>query len=313
MTLAKAKHEFQLRYYLWATSEFEKEIDASFPNFKSFKSGSVWKVHQLMLTLPKQQQLVLAKSLLKRFHPEIVQYLNEPCSSEEESLRRKRDTFFGIYSHYEALQHLEQYAMIDKIDPVFRLLRPTFREFLGEDFSDYEDLKSRLDAIFWNIPVPMEKQVLAREQAGEKPAFASRRRIRKVIIDKFRDSFGDQCFGMESLAEEEDLEFKMRCAGWILSTHFDFGRKKNVLNYSHSISSEATFAHLGNRIPKFVLAFGISFSSWLGITSQNEWEYLTDPEVESACDAAIKLCQKFFDVAPKLLKGLNPSEITEGQ
>jgi hypothetical protein len=35
-----------------------------------------------------------------------------------------------------------------------------------------------------------------------------------------------------------------------------------------------------------------------------------DEDVDSACDAAIKLCGHFFEVAPKLLKGLEFEKIT---
>jgi hypothetical protein len=40
MAFSEAKKEFDIRYYLWATSDFEREIEESFPNFQ-FKSESV--------------------------------------------------------------------------------------------------------------------------------------------------------------------------------------------------------------------------------------------------------------------------------
>jgi hypothetical protein len=52
----------------------------------------------------------------------------------------------------------------------------------------------------------------------------------------------------------------------------------------------------------------ISFNSWLGI-SQTEWKHLTNEEVEPACDAVIKHCRHFFEVAPKLLKGLELEKV----
>ena len=105
----------------------------------------------------------------------------------------------------------------------------------------------------------------------------------------------------------------MKCAGWVVSTHFWFGRSSALLNYSHTIESEASYQHLGPSgayMAPLVMETGISFSSWLGITSQVQWECLTDEEVEPACAAALKLCAHFFDVLPKLLKGLEGESVT---
>ena len=46
-----------------------------------------------MHRLDRQQQLPLAKSLIKRFHPEAVKALAETCSAEEERLRKDLDRF----------------------------------------------------------------------------------------------------------------------------------------------------------------------------------------------------------------------------
>jgi hypothetical protein len=56
MVFAEAKREFQIRYYLWATSEFEKEIDESFPNLRSFNIVSVVDVQQWMRTQSKRAE-----------------------------------------------------------------------------------------------------------------------------------------------------------------------------------------------------------------------------------------------------------------
>jgi len=90
LSFATAKREFDTRYYLWATSEFEKEIEESFPTMQLFRAGSPWKTHQFMLKLPKTEQLILAHSLLKRFHPNAVRSLGETSSTEEDSLLSRR-------------------------------------------------------------------------------------------------------------------------------------------------------------------------------------------------------------------------------
>ncbi len=82
MTSSQAKREFQIRYFLWATSEFKDEIDKTFHNFRSFKDSHVWKLHRFMEKLNKSDQLCLASALLKRFHPEAVHAQPKLCLSK---------------------------------------------------------------------------------------------------------------------------------------------------------------------------------------------------------------------------------------
>jgi hypothetical protein len=95
MTFSEAKRRFDVRYYLWAIAEFEKEINGSFPILRLFKAGAAWKTYQFMLKLPKSEQLVLARGLLKRSHPNAVKTLGEDCSAEEKLLRSRRDAAFS--------------------------------------------------------------------------------------------------------------------------------------------------------------------------------------------------------------------------
>ena len=64
MTLSEAKHEFGIRLYYWHVSEFEKEINASFPNLRLFKSGEGWKLYHFMQRLKPGDQLMLAQARL---------------------------------------------------------------------------------------------------------------------------------------------------------------------------------------------------------------------------------------------------------
>jgi hypothetical protein len=43
----------------------------------------------------------------------------------------------------------------------------------------------------------------------------------------------------------------------------------------------------------------------------SEWEYLTEDDVEMACEETFKYCRRFFEAAPKLLKGLDVEGISE--
>src|SRR5207302_2081549 len=78
---------------LWAKSEFEREINKSFPNIRLFRTGPAWQLCQFMQHLDCTSQLALACGLIKRFHPEAAKALGETCAPEEESLRRSLDRF----------------------------------------------------------------------------------------------------------------------------------------------------------------------------------------------------------------------------
>jgi hypothetical protein len=260
MLFSKAKQEFEVRYYLWATSEFEREIEESFPDFRSFKAGPVWKLHQFMQKLDRGKQLVLARSLLKRAHPEAVKAVGEDCSTEEESLRYSLDEF-----------------------------------------------RRR--------PSGLDVEIVARRRDGGKIKFASKRKLRKVMITKFKDAFGSQFIESTCGDEEPDPRFRMRCCGWMLQTGFWFGRRESLIDYTQLIASEARFQHPTNpeiSAPAMLMSSGISHCAWLGIASQTQWEYLMDDEVEPSCNDAMKFCRRFIEIAPKLLKGLDFEKIIQG-
>jgi hypothetical protein len=132
------------------------------------------------------------------------------------------------------------------------------------------------------------------------------------VTKAFRDAFGSRCIKFRAREKTDpSSEFDLDCCGWVVSTQFWYGRRESLINYTHLIASPTRTAHPDIpeiTSPDMLLANCISFGCWLGTIGQ--WEYLTDEEVESACDAAINLCGYFFDVAPKLLKGLEFDKIT---
>jgi hypothetical protein len=261
MTFQKAQQEFKIRYYHWAISEFEREIDGSFPDLVLFRTGPVWQLYQFMQELDIARQLALARSLLRRFHPEAVKALGETCSVEEESLRYRLDGF----------RH---------------------------------DATSK-----------MELEMDSRRRAGERIRFISKRKLLNTTSRRFQEAFGSECVESDrGLTGDPSLEFQTKFpGGWIISTHFWFGRSESLIDYGHTISSEITFEHHGSQGPylaRHVIAAMVSFCDWLGICSQTQWEYLTDDkEVDHACSTAIKFSERFFEVAPKLLNGLEVDKI----
>jgi hypothetical protein len=315
MTFEKAKQEFQIRYYLWATSEFEKEINDAFPNFQSFKAGAFWKTYQFMQRLDKSKQVILAHGLLKRFHSDAVKTLGESCSVEEESLRFGRDEFFRIRQQYQYVPQLEKSGQLDVAQFWIEQLRAEAVNVPGVAFFDDDrSLLSQLKEVFRSIPSTFEEQIALRKQAGEKVKFASKRKLQKAITQKFRAAFEDRCIEHRfDNTSDPSSHFDMKCSGWIVSTNFWFGRRQSLINYDHGISSPTRIHHPEHdeiTAPAMVMAQMVSFSSWLGITSQIQWEYLMEEDVEPACDAVIGHCRRFFEIAPKLLKGLEFEKIT---
>jgi hypothetical protein len=320
MTRSQAKEEFQVRLYYWARSEWERQINESFPDLRSFKAGTAWETVMFMGQLGRREQLLLAGALLKRFHPEAVKTLGETCSSEEESLRGRRDHFFRLREEYRALCELESSEEREAAPFVWRMMRGRALKQLGEiDFAadvpvqQQRDnvVRAKLEDLYRAMPATYEEGVAARKKAGETVRFVGKRKVQKIVMERFEKAFGPKCVD-SSYQDVGDpySSYEIRgCGGWNFSTFFWFGRGSSLIQYSNGIFSEQIVKQRGAKGPyegSFVLASLLSLCAWLGIRSQTEWEYLaTAEEVELACDAALEQCRQFFAVAPKLLAGLD--------
>jgi len=308
-----AKTQFEIRYYLWAISEFEREIEESFPTFGLFKTGSIWETLQFMRLLDRAKQKTLAHALLKRFHAGAVA-LGEATSVEELALRSARDSFWNARRWYQGIRQLEKDNRMDESRGAFYVMRragfPVFAEFSE---ADDESFRSRLDSLLASVPLSLEEEIGIKKQAGEKIKFISKSKLLKLTAERIQNAFAGQCVESgRQVKGDPFLSFDMKCGDWVLSTNFWFGSSSSLLNYSHVIASSIAVEHHGPKgkyMAPLVMGSNISFASWLGITSQLEWECLTGHEAESACDAATKLCNHFFVVAPKLLKGLDFSAL----
>jgi hypothetical protein len=101
----------------------------------------------------------------------------------------------------------------------------------------------------------------------------------------------------------------MKFSGWIVQTNFHFGRNRSMISYDHLIASEERICHPttpGVTAPAMVLDCLIC---WIGL-GRMEWDYLTDTDIEPACDSVVTLCREFFDELPNLLRGLEREKIT---
>ncbi len=315
MTLSQAQLEFKIRYYLWAGSEWEREISESFPNLQRFKSGTFWKTYQFMRRLARGDRLATARGLLKRFHPDAVKALGETASPEEEFLRFQRDEFFRLKDFYQSVRELETKGQQAEADALFSLIRSSAAKIIESTYLDDEQsLRSRLGEMFDGLDSSFEEKLALRKKAGEKVKFTGKKNLQNAITEKFNQVFDGQILkhDFEDVGDPNS-QFDVKCGGWILSTQFWFGRGQALINYNQSLSSKNTFTFRGAETTykaPLVIASMISLSSWLGITSQIEWEYIQPEEVDSTCDEVMKQVSHFSDVAPKLLKGLDVEKIT---
>jgi hypothetical protein len=313
MTYLEAKREFEIRLYLWAKCEWEMEIAESFPKLRLFKNGLPWQTYQFLRQLRKSEQMALVCALLQRRWPSAADALGDSCSMEGASLRSRRDDFFRIRGLYRSVQRLEKEKDFVQARMLRQRIQPDAARVAGSDSENEDELWSRLDAVFEPIPPTFDEEIAARELAGEKVEFVNKRALMKVMKAKYLHVFDGQSPEPYAADGEPGFAFKTRCCGWILTTSFDFGRQEDWIEYSHDIESEDMFVQRSPRgkCQEFLrIGRNVSFCSWMGIDAVTQWRQITNNEVELSCGGAIKFCQQFFDIAPKLLKGLEFDKIT---
>ena len=255
MELIKAKQEFQIRYYHWASSEFVNEIGESFPILRTFKKGPVWEAHQFMRQITKDEQLTLAQGLLRRAYPDAAKVVGDGISNEAKLLLGRFDKFRS--------------------------------QFFGQRRNDLSETKVK---------------------------YVGKSKLRKVTEMAFTNAYGSQCIKIHT-EKDWDPWFEMKCAGWIVTTRFTFGRSESMISYHHSIQSEAKVPNPEFPpefwMPAMKLGQWLSLASWLGISGQTEWGSLLDVEVDQVRDAIIMCCEHFFEAVPRLLSGLDFDRITK--
>ena len=317
MNLADAEKEFWLRNYVWAKAEWEKEINNSFPHLRLFKTGHAWEIYQFMQKLNKSEQLALAIGRLKQQSPELASRWGDNLSEEEKLLCKKFHTFWSIRGQFHEFKQLCNEGKNPDVKFLFDgLCEGAAKILFDRDSDNSEFLVAELEKFL--SPLSWEEQVKARKLAGEKIKFVSKKKLQKIVTQKFKDVFENQyeeCCVNEGSAGHW-TSFDMKYGGWMLQTQFNFGRKpgyqQSVLGYWHNICSQKK--ELRPPIPEYgiseymypvaYLCRGVRWPcSW-------EWEYLTEDDVEMACEETFKYCRYFFEVAPKLLKDLKVENIT---
>jgi len=147
------------------------------------------------------------------------------------------------------------------------------------------------------------------ENTAAKPALATRRQLKKAMKEHFIATFGDKWLPPDPLDKSGDLQFSMKCRGWIVGTSFDFGRWTPEITYDHSIW---TGKWITKEEPAVLFAncigFRLNYGNDIGIGSG--WENITVENIKYVCAEIIGHCQQMFDIFPKLLEGLDLELLT---
>jgi hypothetical protein len=313
MNLADASNEFNLRHYIWSKAEWEKEINESFPHLRLFKTGLGWTLYQFMQKLNKEEQLVFAMGRLKKMNRGLASKWGEHHLSEkEESMCRKFLAFHDIRRQFQAFkQHRSDLKASDARILFDASCAEDARVLCSTDSTDADFLAAELEDFLNSFPQSFEEQVKARKLSGEKIKFVSKKRLQKILTEKVKDIFGNQ-YEECRVDEGHRTAFDIKCGDWMLQTQFNFGRKpgyqQSVLGYWHNVCTQERAPH--HAMPEVMcpvahLCMGVSWPCSF------EWEYLREEDVECACSETFKYCRRFFEAAPRLLKGLDVEELSE--
>ncbi|EEF57888.1 hypothetical protein [Pedosphaera parvula] len=208
------------------------------------------------------------------------------------------------------MQQLGKYDQIIMASARLKHNNPEAIAALGEHITPKEEaLLTQFREFCLDFPTRQteEAEIRARVEAAGRTRFASKAKIRRAILKQFRGAFETECFDLAIVGIDPELDFKMKRNGWIVTTHFDFEVRGRQFDYGHAICSEASIPPHG--MPAVILGFP-SLTGWLGLRGDTGWEHLIDEDIQPVCDFIIQHCRIFFDVLPKLLKGLDFESLT---
>jgi hypothetical protein len=220
-------------------------------------------------------------------------------------MRRKFDAFLHVRDQFQLFKQLRNEGKLSDAKIIFdHICVPPARILCDTDSTDAGFLLSELDAFLGSIPQSFEEQVKAKKRAGEKVKFVSKKKLQKILTQKVKDVFGNQ-YEECQVDEGHWTSFDIKCGSWMLQTQFNFGRKPGLqqsrLGYWHNICSQKKAPHPAMSEVMYPIAHLCRCVRW---PCSSDWEYLTEEDVELACDETFKYCRRFFEAAPRLLKGL---------
>lgn len=147
--------------------------------------------------------------------------------------------------------------------------------------------------------------------AGEKIKFVSKKKLQKIVTQKFKDAFTNKYVEC-SVDEGHWTAFDIKCGNWMIQTQFSFGNKPSYQQsrvvFWHNICSQKKAPHPAMPEIMYPVIFLCRCVSW---PHSRQWEYLKEENVELVCDEIFEYCRRFFEAAPSLLKGLDVEGISE--
>jgi hypothetical protein len=213
------------------------------------------------------------------------------------------------WKHYEFMRKLERREQELFVAAQLKRSHRYAVDILGETVSIEE---RAIEERWFKCNLEMsdfERDIAIRRRRGETIRFVSKRRLQQAMVSSFDKAFGHLGLeGRENIGHESSYVL-MKCGDWVVQTGFYFGRTRSLISHSHVIVSEDRICHPttpGVTGPALLLANGLC---WIGL-GRMEWDYLTDTDIEPACDSVVTLCREFFDELPKLLRGLERQKIT---
>jgi hypothetical protein len=217
--------------------------------------------------------------------------------------------FFKAGRFWKRCRFMQQLGMRERLILASGLLKranPDAIQALDESFTPEEEVLLAELREFSLSSGRLEVEISVRQHGGEKIEFGRKAKLRRTISNQFKEAFGHQCTNLAIVGLDPELNFKMKCCGWLLITDFTFNGVDKQIVYSHQIRSETAKEPDGVRD---IILGRPSLSGWLGGRGDTSWEYLMDEDIQPVCGFIIQRCRYFFDVVPKLLKGLEHEKI----
>jgi hypothetical protein len=189
---------------------------------------------------------------------------------------------------HHALAILESMPVPSRFPFLSTLIRRRMRaeaEEAGSPFTDADEAGCRRFYDTLVYPTPEEFALRETERSNPKQFRFDRRQFAKRLKASLRpilgvepESLGSGCWTYRNTIE-----------GVEVATTVDLGGSSHQLVYDHRIMVE----------PR---AFRTSLLSWLGVSGQTDWSYLTEPDTASIADQLASLCEHLLKAAPSLLK-----------
>jgi hypothetical protein len=229
----------------------------------------------------------------------------------QSEFKKEIEESFPIMRSFKAGRFGKRYRFIQQLDRTEQLIlasgllkraNPDAVQALGESFTSGEEALLAKLREFNLRSEGFEVDILARQRAGEKIKFANKAKLRRAILNQFKGTFGSECIDLAIVGLDPELNFKIKCCGWILNTYFEFNGVRKQIIYHHSITSEIAIEPDGVR--QIALGVPPNLLGWLGLRGDAQWEYLMDEDIQPVCDFIIQRCRYFFEIAPQILRGL---------